>query len=624
MPVQFKFRGEKAFRTLLNVTPPCTLQRVKNAIYEQARISERSTDLALEDPASGLALDHRALLVQEALVQVIVRRTPVQNLAAPVVSLAVTSDDAVGDDQEDEAIDRMVEQHDVAGLTSAPSGALGRYSRSYRDAVKNQSRNREGYDLDGSDDDDQHKQEEPPPPGYTCHRCGMTGGKPESHWIWECPTNDDPDHMRKVKTAKGVPRQFLQKVESIEEGQKVSDGGVTFTLPGHSGHYVIAHQNASVEEQKRRVGDTVEEKVITAFSAGAKMAAESLKCPLCNQLFRQAVLAPCCGASFCSDCVVDRLAHSSDLEHGRCPGCNEEVLAHQLVANEDIRKQVEQISRASKAATVAAQKISDSSNPTAFQVDTSIKDRVNRPKKYAEEAASDGQPLALTDGSVRPAAPSHGLGEGWQPLGFGPMLTEHQFAYWRQGARCGVPLQIKEQFADWQRKMREAKPAVLLALPAPDPVSKPVAAALVVSAPVAVPPAPASAPAVAPAVAPSPAAVTAVTPPGLPAPPSKEAFEEWQKQLREGKRKLPQPLPSAATSSAALPSASASSATPVPQAVAPAVLAATATTVPTVVPLTAVAPTPAAMPQDPREPKLKKAKKEKKEKKKSKVAAGDL
>jgi len=48
MPVQFKFRGEKAFRGLLNVTTPCTLQRVKNAIYEQAQRAQEREAAELE------------------------------------------------------------------------------------------------------------------------------------------------------------------------------------------------------------------------------------------------------------------------------------------------------------------------------------------------------------------------------------------------------------------------------------------------------------------------------------------------------------------------------------------------------------------------------------------------
>lgn len=487
MPVQFKFRGEKSFRGLLNVTTPCTLQRVKNAIYEQARISDQTTDLALEDPGTGGVLAARKLLVQDALVQVIVRRTPVQGRVATVTTLVAVNDglDAEGR-EEDMAIDRMVDQHDVENDMIAPGSApeVTRYSRSYRLAATSQARKREGYDLGDSDDENLVMQDvEPPPPNYTCHRCGTTGGKQESHWIWDCPTNDDPDHMKKVRTARGVPRHWLRKVASIEEGQALSAGGVTFTLPGMSGHYIIDHK-ASEEDRKLRAGDTVQEKVTTAFSKGATRVEESLKCPLCHQLFRQAVLAPCCGATFCSDCVIDRLAHSS-IENGTCPGCGKEVLAHQLVANEDIRKQVAKISRASTVAAIAQEKVN--ARPGALQLDASIKDRVNRPRKHAEEAARGT--LALTDGTV--AFPAHGLGATWQPLGMGaPLLTPEQFVAW-QGAvrRAAAPSDFaaaRDQFSAWQ----QGKLATL---------------------------------------------ATAAAPSG-PAPvvPSKASFEEWQRMLKAG------------------------------------------------------------------------------------------
>lgn len=282
MPVQFKFRGEKAFRGLLNVTTPCTLQRVKNAIYEQARISDSMMDLALEDPITGEALDPLVLLVQDALVQVVVRRTPIhsRNAMAPPASVPgpgpVNALVEAEHEEEDSAIDRVVEQHNLASVGQMPlpsNGILLRYSRSYRLVVGSRQRQHGGYDG-ASDDYDERERlkeecQEPPPANYTCHRCGQVGGKPGSHWIWECPTNEDPDHMKKVRTAKGIPRDFLKKVATMEEGQEQSAGGVTFTLPGHSGHYVLSHE-ATYEDKKLRVGDTIQEKVTTAFTDGAK------------------------------------------------------------------------------------------------------------------------------------------------------------------------------------------------------------------------------------------------------------------------------------------------------------------------------------------------------------------
>lgn len=314
--------------------------------------------------------------------------------------------------------------------------------------------------------------------------------------------------MKKVRTAKGIPCDFLKKVATMEEGQEQSAGGVTFTLPGHSGHYVLSHE-ATYEDKKLRVGDTIQEKVTTAFTDGAKNVQESLKCPLCHQIFRQAILAPCCGATFCSDCVVDRLAHSS-LDNSSCPGCGREVYAHQLVANEDIRKQVEQISRASKAMALASQK--ERERPKVFEVDAALKDRVNRPRKHVssslqEEATAnveiDHMAVSSTtwpsaqnmrqnplQGSCKDVA-QHTAAEGtpvdgqaaavtfWLPLGFGSLLTADQFNEWQQLVHSGISPQAKEEFEHWQHRMREL----------------------------------------------------------VPPPPSKESFEEWKRMLREWKRR---------------------------------------------------------------------------------------
>lgn len=51
----------------------------------------------------------------------------------------------------------------------------------------------------------------------------------------------------------------------------------------------------------------VESKAYQRFGVGS--VAEHLRCPLCSQLFRDAVLTPCCGETFCRLCVASRLYH---------------------------------------------------------------------------------------------------------------------------------------------------------------------------------------------------------------------------------------------------------------------------------------------------------------------------
>ncbi|OLP74052.1 hypothetical protein AK812_SmicGene46521, partial [Symbiodinium microadriaticum] len=131
------------------------------------------------------------------------------------------------------------------------------------------------------------------------------------------------------------------------------------------------------------------------------------------------------------------------------------VLVHQLIPNEDIRRQVEQVTKASKASVLAAQK--EPQKPqSGFSLTAALKDRVNRPRKHAEEIAAGGdQPLALTDGSASQPAPAQPP-PNWQPLAFGPLLTPEQFARWQQTLRTGDWTNAKAQFEDWQRRVKAA------------------------------------------------------------------------------------------------------------------------------------------------------------------------
>jgi len=364
----------------------------------------------------------------------LVRRTP---KAQQTLGGSLVADDdgfQAVDDDDDLAMDRVVQAHDVSGLglsSSSAAAPLKRFNRSYNAAASGE---RQQFGYDGDEEVEPEEPKEPPPENYHCHRCGLMG----VHWIWECPSNDDPEHMKKVRPAKGIPRQFLKKV-TLEEGQEQSAGGVTFTLPGHSGHYIYSHE-ASQEEKKRRLGDTVQEKVTAALGRGASRVEDALRCPLCNQLFKQAVLAPCCGETFCSGCAIDRLAHSS-VENSNCPSCSKEVLVHQLIANEDIRRLVDQVTKASKASALAVQK-----------------DRGNAKLAAAagQAGGSHAEPLlALTDGTSNgtPAAVAD-----WQPLGIGPLLSPEQFASWKQrlSAGSGNFVAAKEQFEEWQRSVKAA------------------------------------------------------------------------------------------------------------------------------------------------------------------------
>eukprot|EP00397_Hematodinium_sp_SG-2012_P016861 GEMP01017214.1.p1 GENE.GEMP01017214.1~~GEMP01017214.1.p1 ORF type:complete len:601 (+),score=131.91 GEMP01017214.1:57-1805(+) len=359
--IEFKFRGELEFRELPFNAHKLTAQMIKAAICEQVHLCIQM-DIVLENEQGELIPSNKTWTGLEKI-SLVCRRIP--KARDPTVTTASLAVDAAKKDihhtKEEAAIDKLCQRHDLNSLmekngTAQVSGPVLRYSKSYRHAVRQHERmeKQPRMESDGkasgkgtgdsaastNNGGEEKRDERPVPPEYVCNRCGHN-----DHWVWNCPTNDDPDHVRKVRTAKGIPRFYLTKVKDVDEAQARSLGGVTLVIPGNNTHYIWTH-NPDKQEHKDRVGDTIQEKVVTAFSDGAKHVEDSLKCPLCRRLFRKAVLAPCCGASFCSDCAIERLCHNG-ITGSRCPHCSKELMAHQLVPNQDLQNQVDAVIKAS-------------------------------------------------------------------------------------------------------------------------------------------------------------------------------------------------------------------------------------------------------------------------------------
>lgn len=119
-----------------------------------------------------------------------------------------------------------------------------------------------------------------PPPNYICHRCNQPG-----HFINQCPTNGDPTYdIPKVKKPTGIPRMYLKPVAG-------GDSRPSLILPG--GQFAVMAANE--EALQKEVAKT--KQVDTSIP-------DSLRCPLCGGLLNDAVLIPCCGYSFCEECML--------------------------------------------------------------------------------------------------------------------------------------------------------------------------------------------------------------------------------------------------------------------------------------------------------------------------------
>ncbi|XP_016974774.1 E3 ubiquitin-protein ligase RBBP6 isoform X2 [Drosophila rhopaloa] len=130
------------------------------------------------------------------------------------------------------------------------------------------------------------------PASYRCNKCKKSG-----HWIKNCPFILGKD-QQEVKRNTGIPRSFRDKPDAAEN--ESSD----FVLP--------AVQNQEIPED--------------------------LICGICRDIFVDAVMIPCCGSSFCDDCVRTSLLESEDSE---CPDCKEKNCSPgSLIPNRFLRNSV--------------------------------------------------------------------------------------------------------------------------------------------------------------------------------------------------------------------------------------------------------------------------------------------
>lgn len=177
-----------------------------------------------------------------------------------------------------------------------------------------------------------HVPAHPPPSGYVCYRCGEKG-----HWIQQCPTNNDPsfDGRPRVKRTTGIPKSFLRAVEKPAMSGDASDGnnpppqGVRLNA---AGEFVIVEPDKASWEQyqvktKAGAGGTDE-----PAPKDKELQEKGLECALDHKMFIDPNKTPCCGRTYCSECVTNYLIEN-DL---RCPGCQKDgVLIDDLVPDDE-------------------------------------------------------------------------------------------------------------------------------------------------------------------------------------------------------------------------------------------------------------------------------------------------
>ncbi|XP_071671341.1 E3 ubiquitin-protein ligase RBBP6-like isoform X1 [Patagioenas fasciata] len=167
-----------------------------------------------------------------------------------------------------------------------------------------------------------------PPPSYTCFRCGQPG-----HYIKNCPTNRDKNFqpVPRMKKSTGIPRSFLMEVK---------DPNTKGAMLTNTGKYVIPTINAEAyaRGKKEKPPFVPAEPPSSSSCSDEDLVPAELLCPICKDVTNDAAVIPCCGNSFCDECIRTALLES---EEHTCPMCHQtDVSPDSLVANKILRQAV--------------------------------------------------------------------------------------------------------------------------------------------------------------------------------------------------------------------------------------------------------------------------------------------
>ncbi|GFS08341.1 E3 ubiquitin-protein ligase RBBP6 [Elysia marginata] len=248
---------------------------------------------------------------------------------------------------------------------------------------------------------------------YVCKRCNQKG-----HFVGNCPNVAPEDRVvePRYKRTTGIPSTMLTIVDDpLHPGALLTTMG-QFAVPTVD---VLGYKEVKREKPPFLPGEKQPE-------PEKKKIPQELLCHICEDLCVDAAIAPCCGTSFCDECLREELLESDDHQ---CPSCKEtNVSPDRIVANRSMRMAVNNFLNDTGYTKVKRRRSSSHSggdHPSIPAATSPVPD--TSPAAAVSSAAADPAPptstpsqAVMSSGLSIPQLSHHSSGSGRFPSHSGP------------------------------------------------------------------------------------------------------------------------------------------------------------------------------------------------------------
>ncbi|XP_075268124.1 E3 ubiquitin-protein ligase RBBP6-like [Opisthocomus hoazin] len=166
----------------------------------------------------------------------------------------------------------------------------------------------------------------PPPSSFPCRYYGKPG-----HYRRNCPTSGDKNFVPapRMRRSTGIPRSFLIELK---------DPNTKGAMLTKTGKYAIPIINAEAYARGKKEKPPFVPEELPSSSSSSDALPDELLCLICKDAMTDAAVTPCCGSSYCDECI--RTALLASEEH-TCPACHQAgVSPDDLAANKFLRQAV--------------------------------------------------------------------------------------------------------------------------------------------------------------------------------------------------------------------------------------------------------------------------------------------